>query len=111
MYTRPLSSTSLMYLASESSAVDTTFSTSAAVCDDSKLISRGLLAIPMRMSTQKDYGMPTRPIRRFSVGRTDTVATARYGGAHECRAVPGGRAVASGTGASGCQSGGRGGHL
>jgi hypothetical protein len=36
---------------------------SAADCDDSKLISRGLLMIPMRMSTWQDYDSCGWPLR------------------------------------------------
>jgi hypothetical protein len=63
MYTDPWVSESLKNFAPDSIAVETVFSMSAADCDDSKLISRGLLMIPMRMSTWQDYDSCGCPLR------------------------------------------------
>ena len=49
----PLLSVNLIRREPSSRPAATRASTSAAVCDDSKLISRGLLVIPMRMSTRE----------------------------------------------------------
>jgi hypothetical protein len=61
----------LKNFAPDSIAVETVCSMSAADCDDSKLISRGLLMIPMRMSTWKDYDSCSRRLRDVLFGRNN----------------------------------------
>ena len=75
MNTLPLLSVSLTKEVPASKAAAMMASTSAADWLDSKVISRGLLVMPMRMSTRQDYDTRRSPRTRVLSARTRPAPT------------------------------------